>query len=948
MASLEDLLPNCSNISFIEELYRLYVEDPTKLSPQWQDFFKAEEQNENAARTPAYTNKRLFRAGSAATSSQEADDASLLQDKVARILRAYRVRGHLKAQLDPLGLARPEQKELDPAFYGIRPQDLSRPVRSAALHTQRTLLVGELLESLEKTYCSAIGIQYMHIDDYGMKQWLEFQMEVTDPELKLSAKQQLHILRKLVDAVSIEEFIRVNYPGAKSFSLEGAESLIPLLSQAIEMAADQGVQEIVIAMAHRGRLSVLANIMDKDPGHIFREFDDANPERFIGRGDVKYHLGYSSDWFTQQGNETHLTLCFNPSHLEYVNTVALGRTRAKQDRIGDSERKKKLTILIHGDAAFAGEGIVQETLNLSEVDAYRTGGTLHLVVNNQIGFTTPPEQSRSTTYATDIAKMLQIPIFHVNGENPEAVAKVVQVGMDFRHKFSKDVVIDMYGYRKWGHNEGDEPAFTQPLMYKAIRARKNVLEGYLEHMLALGQVSQQEALRLIHARQAELQKHFERVRQPDYDLASQSAMQGLWRGYQGGPEKNADDPVTGVNKDQIQKLASHLTAFPEGFSPHKKIERLFNQRRQMGEGKRPIDWGMAELLALGSLAQEGARVRMTGQDAQRGTFSHRHSVIHDQKTGDYYMALANLHDAMPVEIYNSPLSEAGVLGFEYGYSLDTPDGLTVWEAQFGDFANCAQVIMDQFISSAEDKWNRLSALVLLLPHGFEGQGPEHSSARIERYLDLCAEDNMQVIVPTTPAQIFHAFRRQVVRRWRKPLIVFSPKSLLRLKDAVSSLEELSSGTFQRVIADASISPKHPPERVLLCSGKVFYELCRERDKQGRHDVPIIRLEQLYPFPENDMQRTLEAYSDNTPVCWVQDEPENMGAWRYLRERCGTRLLDRFHFFALCRPASASPATGSKSAHTLEQNWLVDKAFTMPLVDAGKRQTQNEVEIKDAR
>ncbi|MEX2299905.1 MAG: 2-oxoglutarate dehydrogenase E1 component, partial [Bryobacterales bacterium] len=727
------------------------------------------------------------------------------------------------------------------------------------------------------------------------------------------------------DAVIFEEFIQKKYVGAKSFSLEGSESLIPLLDLAIEQAGVHDIREIVLGMAHRGRLNVLANIMGKSPQQIFREFEDVDPQFHDGRGDVKYHLGYSSDWRTTGGENIHLSLCFNPSHLEFVNPVAVGRMRAKQDRARDLDREHGLVILIHGDAAFAGEGIVQETLNMSELEGYRIGGTIHVIVNNQIGFTTTPEQGRSSVYASGLAKMLQIPIFHVNGEDPEAVAQVIRLAMDFRQTFKRDVVIDMYGYRRHGHNEGDEPAFTQPLLYRAIAQRKSVREGYLEHLLALDGVTREEADSIAEERRKHLDEELSVARSEDYVQRAQRYT-GIWSGYRGGPESETEDVETGVIRERLEALLEKLSRTPEDFHPHKRLVQLLKQRHEMAEGERPLDWSAGEALAFATLLTEGLRVRLSGQDSERGTFSHRHAVLRDIENGGRYVMLAHLASGQaPFEVINSPLSENGVLGFEYGYSLDWPDALVCWEAQFGDFVNAAQVIIDQFLASAEDKWNRLSGLVLLLPHGFEGQGPEHSSARLERFLTLAAEDNIQVAYPTTPAQYFHLLRRQVVRPWRKPLVVMTPKSLLRHPRVVSSLEEFTFGQFQRVIAD-DLGKRKAIKRVLLCSGKIFYELHQAREERKRSDVAIVRVEQLYPLADKHLEETLKVYADGTPAFWVQEEPDNMGAWRFIRYHMGDSLFGRLPFSGISRPASASPATGSASSHKLEQQKIIDEAF----------------------
>jgi 2-oxoglutarate dehydrogenase E1 component len=752
-------------------------------------------------------------------------------------------------------------------------------------------------------------------------------MEGCENRIELDRRQQLRIFRQMMTAAVFEEFIQKRFLGAKSFSLEGSESLVPLVEMAIERAAAQEIGDCVLAMAHRGRLNVLANVMGKSPRRIFREFADLDPELHVGRGDVKYHLGHSTDYQAANGKSVHLTLCFNPSHLEFVNPVAIGRMRARQDRTGDLARQQGLVILIHGDAAFAGEGIIQETLNLSELDAYRVGGTLHVVVNNQIGFTTGPGEARSCVYATDVAKMLQIPIFHVNGEDPEAVAQVVNLAMDFRREFQRDVVIDMYCFRRRGHNEADEPAFTQPALYRVIEKRPSVHESYLEKLLALGQMTAAEARQIADEQQAKLAADLSAARSEDY--VHTSDIGGVWAYYVGGREREAAEVETGVKREVLQDLLRRLVMLPDGFQPHAKIAKFLDGRLQMAAGAAPLDWSAGEALGLATIATQGLRIRISGQDSQRGTFSHRHAVIHDAVTDETWCPLEHLAaDQAPVEIYNSPLSEAGVLGFEYGYSLDCPDGLVVWEAQFGDFVNAAQVVIDQFICSAEDKWNRLSGITMLLPHGFEGQGPEHSSARLERFLSLCAKDNMQVVQPTTPAQMFHCLRRQVLRVWRKPLVVMTPKSLLRHPGCISSLDELATGSFQRVIPDGSGVPPHDIHRILLCSGKIAYELEKRRQELGRRDVAIVRVEQLYPLPRQALEETLAAYTPGTPAVWVQEEPENMGAWRFMRIHFGEKLLDRFPFTGMCRQSAASPATGSKKSHDLEQNELLTASFSI--------------------
>ncbi len=925
--------PNSLSLGFLEELYSQYLHDPASVSADWRRYFKRMNEGNGAPVAPqfgpSFRPASVFNPGGAIQANGSAGvrelEMAVLQDRLDQLVRAFRVRGHMVAAIDPLGMPRPHQPELDPEYYGFTEADMDRPFSTATIRGSGVLTLRRILERLRNTYCRSIAVQFMHIDEFSVRQWLQDRMEGTENRLTLTKQEQLRILTRLTDATIFEEFIQKRFTGAKSFSLEGAESLIPLLDLTIEKAGDQGIREIVLAMAHRGRLNVLANIMGKSAQDIFREFADIDPKLHLGRGDVKYHLGYSSDWTTAARLKVHLTLCFNPSHLEFVSPVAVGRVRAKQDRAGDTKREHLLTLVIHGDAAFAGEGIVQETFNISQLEGYKTGGTIHVVVNNQIGFVTSPSEGRSSTYATDVAKMLQIPIFHVNGEDPEAVAFVVRLAMDFRNQFKRDVVIDMYCYRRRGHNEGDEPAFTHPVLYRAIEKRKSVRDSYLDRLLELGEITREEADRIAQEQTRLLDEELSVARSDEY-VARRQVHPGVWKGYVGGREADVQQVETGMDRARLAELLAVQTRLPADFHPHPKIERLLAARREMAEGHRPLDWSAAEALAFACLADAGYRIRLSGQDSARGTFSQRHAVLHDYNDGHRYMPLQHVSKGQaPVEIYNSPLSEAAVLGFEYGYSLDCPNGLVLWEAQFGDFVNAAQVIVDQFIASAETKWQRLSGLVLLLPHGFEGMGPEHSSARLERFLSLAAESNIQVVDPTTPAQYFHALRRQVLRPWRKPLIVMTPKSLLRLPQAVSSLDDCATGRFEKVIPDVSASRPNV-EGVLLCSGKLYYELEKERQERGRQDVAILRVEQLYPLPIEQLTRALAPYKDGTPVYWVQEDPENMGAWRFLRSRFGGELFDRLPFSGVFRRASPSPATGSASSHRMEQKELLMQAF----------------------
>lgn len=919
------------NLDYIDDLYVQYVRDPSSVSEGWRQYFEqflvvhrpdtsSEAQKDQPTSSPAGTT------ANPETSSglDQAIWLSRIQDRVNNLVREYRVRGHLIANLDPLGLQRSETPELNPDAYGLSEEDLNRPYDSTALENVMGGTIEAILTRLKNTYCRSIGVQFMHINRRSIRDWLQRRMESTENRLELPHEVQRRIYARLADASIFEEFVRRKFVGAKTFSLEGAETLIPMLDLALEKAAEHQVKEVVMGMAHRGRLNVMANILKKRAMNIFWSFDDPEPEMNRGGGDVRYHLGYSSDWKTASGDNLHISLCFNPSHLEFVNTVAQGRSRCKQDHRQDQSRQEVMTILIHGDAAFAGEGIVQETLNLSELEGYRTGGTLHIVINNQVGFTTEPQQGRSTTYATDIAKMLQIPIFHVNGEDPEAVAQVVSLAMDFRREFQKDVVIDLYAFRRWGHNEGDEPRFTQPTMYAEIDRRASVREQYLARLLELGEISQEEAEQIQQERMEKLESEFEASKHEPFVPDTQT-LSANWSEYFGGREPS-EETDTSYNIEELSRLLDSLTRLPDQFSANKKLKRPMALRREMALGKKPLDWASAESAAFATLLVNGHPIRMTGQDCERGTFSQRHAVLHDPKTGEKYVPLENLSpEQAPLELYNSPLSEASVLGFEYGYSLDCPDGLVVWEAQFGDFWNCAQVIVDQFIASAEDKWNRLSGLIMLLPHGFEGQGPEHCSARVERFLAMAAEHNIQVCQPTTPAQYFHLLRRQVIRKWRKPLVVLSPKSLLRHPRVVSTLEEISSGSFKKILGDETIELSNC-KRLILCSGKIYYDLIEEREQRELSDVAIMRIEQLYPLTIEEILESIDGLEDGSEIFWVQDEPTNMGAWPYIKFNFGDELEKRFSLRRVSRVESASPSTGSMAAHKLEHAELIEQAF----------------------
>ncbi|GMU83614.1 MAG: hypothetical protein AMXMBFR47_34840 [Planctomycetota bacterium] len=929
---------DAASLAFVEEMFQQFQRDPALLSADWRQYFEGM-LNGSAGRSvqigPSFRPSSIFNPphtngsnGSAATAATKphSGDASAIQHRVDGLIRNYRMSGHRMAAVNPL--SPPSQTlppDLDPKTYGFSEADFDRIVSTELIAGPNRRTLREILAVMFNTYCRSIGVQYMHIDDLRMREWLQQRMESTENHIRLTRQEQLRILMKLTDAYIFEQFLRKKYGQKKSFSLMGGESLIPLLDMAIEKAGAQGVEQVVLAMAHRGRLNVLANILDKRPFEIFAEFEDKFGEAQMGRGDVKYHLGHNAE--RKIGDRSmHLSLCFNPSHLEYVNPVAMGRTRAKQDRFFPEDRRRGLCIMIHGDAAFAGEGVTQETLNLSRLPGYAVGGTLHIIVNNQIGFTTGADQARSSLYSSSVARMMDIPIFHVNGEDPEAVAQVIQLAMEFRQEFQQDAVVEMWCYRTLGHNEADEPRYTQPKMYRDIDERKSVREGYLDHLLKLGGVTREEADVMVRVRREHLERDLARA-QTENTNPPYVAPGKVWEDYSGGLESSVPDLDTGVPIDRLKELLAAQLRFPDGFQVHPKLERLFlADRGRMAAGEIGLDWSACESLAFATAATEGVRVRMTGQDVERGTFSHRHAVFHDHQTDGKYCPLQHLApNQATIEIVNSPLSEIGVMGFEYGYSLDSPDALVLWEAQFGDFANVSQVIIDQFIASAEEKWNRLSGLVLLLPHGMEGMGPEHSSARLERFLALCASDNLQVIYPSTPGQYFHALRRQAIRRWRKPLIVMTPKSLLR--DRITHFEDIGPGTrFQRVIGDTMPIKGRKISRVLLCAGKIYFELEAKRREARRDDVAIVRIEQLYPWPVEALRNALADVPDGVPAIWVQEEPLNMGAWRSLFTYFGANLLDRHPFSVVCRPPAASPATGSGASHELEQAEVISEAF----------------------
>ena len=920
--------PMPDSLRFVEDLWRERTGSPQSLPADWRAFFDrwdfaetADEGNGAAMRSPGYFESRTPRTngnGAPAAEPSTRHSASVSAAAVStspppagipagarahRLVEAYRSWGHLAAQLDPLGRPRREAPQL--AF-----DSLDLPSQ-------------QLAERLRAIYCGTVGYQYMHLEDPGQRRWLRRRIE--RPSRRMSRSRQLRILNRLTAASGFEQFVRKKYVGAKTFSLAGSEGLLPLLDAAIERAAGRGVLEIVLGMAHRGRLNVLVNILGQRPQEIFRELDDQETDRRTSSGDVRYHLGYSTDWLSQRGDRIHVSLSFNPSHLEYVNPVALGRTRAKQQRAGDDDRRRGMAVLLHGDASFIGEGVVQESLNLARLAGYTTGGTLHVVINNQLGFTTDPSEARSTTYASDIALAFGAPVLHVNGDDAEAIVRAARLAVDFRQRFGRDVVIDLVCFRRWGHNEADEPAFTQPQMYGLIKSHPSVRDIYAQNLVKGGRIAAEQAERLAARYDQRLASEHEAASHTRSSPRT-SSLGGVWSGFVGGREPDDDAPDTAVPAEKLQELLGKLIAVPDGFRVHPKLAHGLARREEMIRGDKPLDWSTCELLALASLAVEGRPIRLTGQDTIRGTFSQRHAMWHDVETGKTHMPLANLAAGQAaVEVINSPLCEAAAMGFEYGFSLDYPEALVAWEAQFGDFWNAGQVIFDQFLASAEDKWSRLSGLVLLLPHGYEGQGPEHSSARLERFLVSAASDNIQVVVPSTPAQYFHCLRRQVLRRWRKPLVVLTPKSLLRQHDVVSSWDELASGGFQPLLGDPQ-PPRRAASRVILCMGKLYYELAKAREERSRDDVTLQRIEQFYPFPAAALSSAIAQVPATTPLVWCQEEPANMGAWRYLQALWSSVQPGRPPLVGITRPESASPATGSHAAHRTEQQTLIMQAL----------------------
>ena len=938
---------NGANAQFIAQLYAKWVTDPNSVDGDFAALFAALDDEAKAVLTDASgaswaPRPAAFEApapdGAAKAAPPTADTRAATLDSIRALMliRAYRVRGHLQAQLDPLGLKQPAYHvELDPATYGFGEADMDRPIFIDGVLGRETATMREILAILRASYCGPIGLEFMHIQDPTQKAWLQQRIEGAPWLTSFGAPDKEKILRQLTEADSFETFCQRRYVGTKRFGLEGGESTIPALHAIIETAADHGVKEIAIGMPHRGRLNTLVNIVKKPLTALFSEFGGASakPEDVQGSGDVKYHLGTSTD-VVINGNQVHLALQPNPSHLEAVDPVVVGKIRARQDMMGDTKtRRQAMGVIMHGDAAFAGQGLVYETLAMSQLIGYRTGGSIHVVVNNQIGFTTIPAHAFSGLYCTDVAKSVQSPILHVNGDNPEAVVFAARIATEFRMEFAVDVVIDLVCYRRHGHNENDEPAFTQPLMYKSIRALKTTRALYAETLAAEGSVPAATAQKLADDYNQTLEAAYDGAK--SYKVNKADWLEGHWSGLnEAGEESEQIEEATAAPIEQLCEVGAALSKPPENFDLNPKILRQLEAKKQMIDSGTGIDWATGEALAFGTLMLDGHRVRLSGEDCQRGTFSQRHAVLIDQSNQHEYVPLNNIREGQSrIEIFNSLLSEAGVLGFEYGYAIADPGVLVLWEAQFGDFANGAQVIIDQFLASGETKWLRMCGLTLLLPHGQEGQGPEHSSARLERYLQLCAEHNMTVCNLTTPANYFHALRRQLKRNFRKPLVLMTPKSLLRHKLAVSTLDEMTNGSsFKFVIpeTDELVAPTQV-KRVVICSGKVYYDLLAERRERGIKDVAIVRLEQFYPFPAKSLKTAIEAYS-KAEIVWCQEEPENNGGWTFVDRRieavlsCLEGVAKRPRYIG--RKAAASPATGLAKTYAAEQAALVAAALTV--------------------
>lgn len=929
--SMDDSLLSGTNAPFIEGLFEAYRQNPDSVPPEWHGYFDQLQLSAEPARPAGHVLPGMPQRAPLVRISAQDELALAVERKqiaVLQLINAYRFLGVRHANLDPLKhQEKPHVPELDPGYYGLTDADMNTVFGTGSLVGPPRAPLKEILRALQQTYCSTVGVEYMYITDTEQKRWIQNRLEGSRAQPDYPAEYKKHILERLNAAEGLEKYLHTRYVGQKRFSGEGGESLIPLLDNLLQRAGGMGVQQLIIGMAHRGRLNVLVNTLGKIPADLFQEFEGKHAQE-LTEGDVKYHQGFSSAVSTP-GGVMRLSLAFNPSHLEIVDPVVQGSVRARQHRAGDREGDQVLPVLLHGDAAYSGQGVVMETLNLSQTRGFGTGGTVHVIINNQIGFTTSdPRDARSTLYCTDVSKMIEAPIFHVNGDDPEAVVMVTEIALDFRMTFHKDVVVDMVCFRALGHNEQDEPMVTQPLMYKLIARHPGTRKLYADKLQAEGVIKADEADLMVKAYRDDMDAGRNPNKTIVYGYKSPDAVD--WTPFLKGARW--DIAVnTGLPMAELKKLAERLTDIPGKFKLHPRVEKIIADRRLMGEGKMPLDWGMAENLAYAALLKDGYAVRISGQDSGRGTFFHRHAVLHDQNRQRWnegaYIPLRHIAPDQPdFTVIDSLLSEEAVLGFEYGYATAEPDELVVWEAQFGDFANGAQVVIDQFIASGEAKWGRLCGLVMMLPHGYEGQGPEHSSARLERYLQMCAEYNIQVCVPSTPAQMFHVLRRQMIRPLRKPLILMSPKSLLRHKESTSSLEDLADGRFQPIIPETQKLDPQNVRRMIACCGKVYYDLLAYRREHKIEDVAIIRIEQLYPFPHDDFQAEVERYPRARDILWCQEEPGNQGAWHRIQHYLlRHKRHDQVLGYAL-RPSSASPAVGYLAKHNLQQKELVAAAF----------------------
>lgn len=909
-----------ADVSAVEELYQNYLQDPESVEEGWAKFFEgfefARKNYEETAASVVKNDRAVFEPG------LDFDK----EFKVMGLINGYRTRGHLFTKTNPVRERRKYKPTLDIENFGLSKEDLNKKFKAGVEIGLQNATLSEIVDHLKETYCNSIGVEYRYIRKPDKVKWLEDKLESNRNRPEFSKEDQKHMLHKLSQAVMFEQFLHKKFVGQKRFSLEGGEALIPALDAVIEMGADMGIEEYVVGMAHRGRLNVLANIFNKTYDAIFSEFDGKEYEDNLFDGDVKYHLGYSSDVKTDNGKNVKLTLCPNPSHLEAVDPIVNGIARAKIDHYLKSE-DKIAPIMIHGDASIAGQGVVYEVIQMAGLDAYRTGGTIHIVINNQIGFTTNYLDARSSTYCTDVGKVTLSPVFHVNGDDVEAVVHTIKLALQYRQQFKKDVFVDLLCYRKYGHNEGDEPRFTQPILYKAISKHPNPRELYLNQLIEKGVMTKEEASSMKTDFNGMLQERLTDSKEIEKASIS-NFMEDDWKDIVSSKlEDFEQSPETGFEEKKLLEIGDRITFLDEDKPFFKKSRKLMEERRKMLLEKNEVDWGLAELLAYGSLVYEGFPVRMTGQDVERGTFSHRHAVLKVEDSEEEYLPLNNINDKQAsFQIYNSLLSEYAVLGFEYGYSMASPNTLPIWEAQFGDFNNGAQIIIDQFLSSAEDKWNSKSGIVLFLPHGYEGQGAEHSSARMERYLTLCADRNMQAVNITSPANFFHVLRRQLKREFRTPLIVFTPKSLLRHPEVISPVADLTKGNFKEILDDERIT-KSKVKTVVCCSGKLFFELRKKREKEGIEDVALIRIEQLYPFPQEQFNKLLKTYKNAENLVWAQEEPENMGAWRFIK----TTTEQAADWKLVSRPASASPASGSTKVFDRRQNAILEEVFSYSLV-----------------